>query len=310
MINKLLKISVLFWMYIPMWGYAQIQMSDFSKVEESKIEKYDSTYFQPNYKFENLPVMNGLVGHNLIFLDKPLPAYDLEIYQNRVKQTSINAFDRYLFQNCRIEKVVNGKFHLSCLGDSIMYNPSSLDVSKIIITEGFEKLKREHIGKKFYSLSALEFASLENTKIQVVQGQVLTIENIEIAKLSSYSMGVGFKFFSQNQSFTIAMPFNDFYFIYGGDPKGKIDFTLEYINKLEIVDEALNAAINKSIFKKNILKGEIVVGMTEKEIRIIWGIPTRDKMSVGYDKIMIYEAGGITYYLYMKANKLVKISQL
>jgi hypothetical protein len=147
-------------------------------------------------------------------------------------------------------------------------------------------------------------------EIQVIQGQALKIESIEIAKLDKYNLGVGFKFSSQNQNFTIGMPFGDFYLEYGGDPKGKIDFTFEYINKLEIVDEALNSAINKSLFKKNILKGEIVVGMTEKEIRIVWGMPTRDKMSAGYDKIMIYEAGGTTYYLYMKGKKLDRISQI
>jgi hypothetical protein len=55
---------------------------------------------------------------------------------------------------------------------------------------------------------------------------------------------------------------------------------------------------------------EMDSNMTEKEIRIVWGMPTRDKMSAGYDKIMIYEAGGTTYYLYMKGKKLVKLSQL
>ena len=310
MINKILKNISFTLSLLPILIQAQIQVSDFSKVEEGRIEKYDSTYFQPNYKFDNLPVMNGLVGHNLIFLDKPTSSYNCEIYQNRVKQTSISSFDKYLFQNCRIEKVVNGQFHLSCLGDSIMYKPSSLDANNIIISEGFDKLKRNHMGNKYYSLSAVKFASLENTEIQVGQGQVLTIDNIEIVKLSSYSMGVGFKFSSQNQSFTIALPFDDSYFQYGGDPKGKIDFTFEYINKLEIVDEALNSVINKSLFKKNILKGEIVVGMTEKEIRIVWGMPSRDKVSSGYEKVLIYEGGGTTYYLYMKGKKLVKISQI
>jgi hypothetical protein len=307
---NLLKKTAFFLFLSPLFILAQIQVSDFSKSQQEKVEDYDSTYFQPNYKFDNLPVMNGLVGHNLIFLNKPNNSYNYEIFQNRVKQTSISAFDKYLFQNCKIENVVNGQFYLSCLGDSIMYKPSSLDANNIIISEGFEKLKSKHLGKKFYSLSAVKFASLENTEIQVGQGQVLTIENIEIAKLSSYSMGLGFKFSSQNQIFTIALPFDDFYFQYGGDPKGKIVFTFEYINRLEIVDEALNSAINKSLFKKNILKGEIVVGMTEKEIRIVWGMPSRDKVSSGYEKVLIYEGGGTTYYLYMKGKKLVKISQL
>ncbi len=305
---NLLKKTAFFLFLSPLFILAQIQVSDFSKAQQEKVEDYDSTYFQPNYKFDNLPVMNGLVGHNLIFLDKPTSLYNYEIYQNRIKQTSISSFDKYLFQNCRIEKVVNGQFHLSCLGDSIMYKPSSLDANNIIISEGFDKLKRKHMGNKYYSLSVVKFASLENAEIQVGQGQILTIDNIEIVKLSSYSMGVGFKFSSQNQRFTIALPFDDSYFQYGGDPKGKIDFTFEYINKLEIVDEALNSVINKSLFKKNILKGEIVVGMTEKEIRIVWGMPLRDQVSSGYEKVLIYEGGGTTYYLYMKGKKLVKMS--
>lgn len=296
---------------LPILTQAQIQLQDYSRVEEGRVEKYDSTYFQPNYKFDNLPVMNGLVGHNLIFLDKPTSSYNYEIYQNRVKQTSISSFDKYLFQNCRIEKVVNGQFHLSCLGDSLMYKPGFSDARNIVILEGFERFKSRHINKQFFSLSTVKFTSLENKEIQVVQGQALRIESIEIAKLGKFDLGVGFKFSSQNQNFTIGMPFSDFYLEYGGDPKGKINFTfLSDLTVLEVVDESLNALINKSLFKKNILKGEVVVGMTEKEIRIVWGMPTRDKMSAGYDKIMIYEAGGTTYYLYMKGKKLVKLSQL
>ena len=310
MLNKILNNISFTLSILPILIQAQIQVSDFSKVEEVRIEKYDSSYFQPNYKFDNLPVMNGLVGHTLIFLKEPMSNYGFEIFQKGIKQKSYNAFEKYLFQNCKIEKVVNGQFYLSCLGDSLMYKPSFSDEKSIVILEGFEKFKSRHINKQFFSLSNVKFTSLENKEIQVIQGQALKIESIEIAKLDKYNLGVGFKFSSQNQNFTIGMPFGDFYLEYGGDPKGKIDFTFEYINKLEIVDEALNSAINKSLFKKNILKGEIVVGMTEKEIRIVWGMPTRDKMSAGYDKIMIYEAGGSTYYLYIKGKKLVKISQI
>lgn len=309
MITKLLKNYSLFLCFFPALIQAQIQVQDYSRVEEVRIEKYDSSYFQPNYKFGNLPVMNGLVGHTLIFLKEPMSNYGYEIFQKGIKQKSYNAFEKYLFQNCKIEKVVNGQFYLSCLGDSLMYKPSFSDGRNIVILEGFERFKSRHINKQFFSLSTVKFTSLENNEIQVVQGQALKIESIEIAKLDKYNLGVGFKFSSQNQNFTIGMPFGDFYLEYGGDPKGKIDFTFEYINKLEVVDEALNSAINKSLFKKNILKGEIVVGMTEKEIRIVWGMPTRDKMSAGYDKIMIYEAGSTTYYLYMKGKKLVKLSQ-
>ena len=309
MLNKILNNISFTLSILPILIQAQIQVQDYSKVEEVRIEKFDSSYFQPNYKFDNLPVMNGLVGHTLIFLKEPMSNYGYEIFQKGIKQKSYNAFEKYLFQNCKIEKVVNGQFYLSCLGDSLMYKPSFSDEKSILILEGFEKFKSRHINKQFFSLSTVKFTSLENMEIQVIQGQALKIESIEIAKLDKYNLGVGFKFSSQNQNFTIGMPFGDFYLEYGGDPKGKIDFTFEYINKLEIVDEALNSAINKSLFKKNILKGEIVVGMTEKEIRIVWGMPTRDKMSAGYDKIMIYEAGGTTYYLYMKGKKLVKLSQ-
>jgi hypothetical protein len=310
MITKFLKKLKIGLYFFPVLIQAQIQVQDYSKVEEVRIEKYDTSYFQPNYKFDNLPVMNGLVGHTLIFLKEPMSNYGYEIFQKGIKQKSYNAFEKYLFQNCKIEKVVNGQFYLSCLGDSLMYKPSFSDEKSILILEGFEKFKSRHINKQFFSLSTVKFTSLENMEIQVIQGQALKIESIEIAKLDKYNLGVGFKFSSQNQNFTIGMPFGDFYLEYGGDPKGKIDFTFEYINKLEIVDEALNSAINKSLFKKNILKGEIVVGMTEKEIRIVWGMPTRDKMSAGYDKIMIYEAGGTTYYLYMKGKKLDRISQI
>jgi hypothetical protein len=310
MITKFLKKLKIGLYFFPVLIQAQIQVQDYSKVEKVRIEKYDTSYFQPNYKFDNLPVMNGLVGHTLIFLKEPMSNYGYEIFQKGIKQKSYNAFEKYLFQNCKIEKVVNGQFYLSCLGDSLMYKPSFSDEKSILILEGFEKFKSRHINKQFFSLSTVKFTSLENMEIQVIQGQALKIESIEIAKLDKYNLGVGFKFSSQNQNFTIGMPFGDFYLEYGGDPKGKIDFTFEYINKLEIVDEALNSAINKSLFKKNILKGEIVVGMTEKEIRIVWGMPTRDKMSAGYDKIMIYEAGGTTYYLYMKGKKLDRISQI
>lgn len=295
---------------LPTLSQAQIQVQDYSRVEEIKIEKYDSSYFQPNYKFENLPVMNGLVGHTLIFLKEPMSNYGYEIFQKGIKQKSYNAFEKYLFQNCKIEKVVNGQFYLSCLGDSLMYKPTFSDEKNIVILEGFERFKSRHLSKQFYSLSTVKFTSIENNEIQVVQGQALKIENIEIAKLDKYSLGLGFQFSSQNQNFTVGMPLGDFYLEYGGDPKGKIDFRVGNIEMLEVVDESLNALINKSLFKKNILKGEVVVGMTEKEIRIIWGMPTRDKMSAGYDKIMIYEAGSTTFYLYMKGKKLVKLSQL
>jgi hypothetical protein len=295
---------------LPICLFSQIEVVDFSKVESIRVEKYDSSYFKPNYKFDNLAVMNGLVGHGLIFLAEPIYASNVEIFQNGKKQSSGDVFKKYLFQLCKIEKIVNGKFHLSCLSDSILYKPTFSDAKGIIISEGFDKFKSNHIGKKYHSLSSLSFISLDNQEVQVSQTQELVIENIEIVKLSMYEMGVGFKFSSQNKSFTIALPFDDFYIEYGGDPKGKIDFLFEHIHKLELVNDVLYGAINKSIFKKNILKGEVVVGMTEKEIRIVWGMPTRDKMATGFDKIMIYEAGSSVYYLYLKGKKLVKISQI
>ncbi len=310
MIHKVLTYIWCALSILPILSQAQIQVQDYSRVEEVRIEKYDSSYFQPNYKFDNLPVMNGLVGHTLIFLKEPMFNMGFEIFQKGIKQDSYNAFEKYLFQNCKIEKVVNGQFYLSCLGDSLMYKPSFTDQRSIVILEGFEKFKSRHINKQFFSLSTVKITSLENNEIQVVTGQALKIESIEIAKLDKYSLGLGFQFSNQNQNFTVGMPFGDSYLEYGGDPKGKIDFRVGYINMLEVVDESLNAVINKSLFKKNILKGEVVVGMTEKEIRIVWGMPTRDKMSAGFDKIMIYEAGGTTYYLYMKGKKLVKLSQL
>ena len=303
------KLSSTFFV-LPICLFSQIEVVDFSNVVSEKVEKYDSSYFQPNYKFDNLSVMNGLIGHNLIFLAEPQYTSNIEIFQNGKKQSVSNVFNKYLFQLCKIEKVISGKFYLSCLSDSILYKPSFSDAKSIIINEGFEKFKSQHISKKYYSLSTMNFTSLDNQEIQVAQTQMFTVESVEIIKLSTYEMGLGFQFSSQNKKFKIAMPFNDFYIEYGGDPKGKIEFTFEYINKLELVDVVLYNFINKSLFKKNILKGEIVVGMTEKEIRIVWGMPSRDKMSSGYDKIMIYENGSSSYYLYLKGKKLIKISQI
>lgn len=303
------KLSSAFFV-LPICLFSQVEVVDFSTIASEKVEKYDSSYFQPNYKFDNSSVMKGLIGHNLIFLAEPQYTSNIEIFQHGKKQSESGIFNKYLFQPCKIEKVIGGKFYLSCLSDSILYKPSFVDAKSIIINEGFEKFKNQHIGKKYYSLSSMNFTSLDNKEIQVAQTQMFTIEGVEIIKLSKYEMGLGFEFSSQNKKFKISMPFNDFYIEYGGDPKGKIEFTFEYINKLELVDDVLYNFINKSLFKKNILKSEIVVGMTEKEIRIVWGMPTRDKMSAGYDKVMIYEKGSSSYYLYLKGKKVVKISQI
>lgn len=294
---------------ILLWG--QVTIVDLSANKENEIEHYDSSYFVPTYNFSDKKVMRGLVGNHIIFLE--MPSTELKLFKNGSELKYYEVRENYRYKSCKIEGVeaegYNKYFNLSCCnGDSLVYEPSSANT--VIIEEGFERLKEKLIGKTFYSLDAMTFNSTDGQQIQVVQSAKLMLKNVEIGKLSTYEFGLLFEFEHLDKKFKMALALNDYYISNGGDPKGKLVFNLDYINFLHLADSILYSKILKSPFKTTILKGEITVGMSDNEIRMSWGMPTRDSKSAGYDYVMVYEQGSSTYYFYMKGKKCVKISTI
>lgn len=306
MIKKNILIITLF---LPFLLSAQIKITDLSQFKEIEVEKYDSSYFIPNYKFNSKEVMKGLIGNHITFLN--ISKYDLELYRlgTKIEYTNIKEED-YIFKSFKIIDVIykeyNNRYVLKSGDDSILFKPTYSNT--LIIEEGFKKFQNKYLNKKYFSISLGEIKSIDDITIFIKKDNPIFVSDIEIGKLSINQFGVLFSLKYHDTTFKMSLNLEDDFFSYGETPEGKIDFVNEHYNYLKLIDLKLYDLLQKSKFKSNIYKTQVALGMSETEILLSWGIPSKYINAAGYDNIMKYSMReGENTFLYIRGGKCVKI---
>lgn len=296
---------ILLWM-LPLSVFGQINIVDLSAEQSEKVTKYDSSYFIPDYNFSNSDVMRGLVGHRLVFLKLPS---DCKYYHDGIERKYFEVKDEmYLFKAAEVIGLIgnseySSKFILKCNGDSLVYKPLSFD--ELIIQEGFEYYQSKNANANFYSLSNGEVHSADDKIISMSVDTPIKLIDVSIGKLTSYSFGLLYNFEFNGSKFRMSMTFDEFKSgMNVGNPDGKMMFVTDYLYFFEIVDEKLYSTLKKSIYKTNIYKSEVVLGMSKKEVLLSWGIPDRHVEISGYDLVSVYGSK----YVYIKGGKVVKLT--
>lgn len=292
--------------FFPLSVFGQINIVDLSTEQSEKVTKYDSSYFIPDYKFSNSDVMRGLVGYRLVFLKKPS---DCKYFHDGIERKYYEIKDEmYLFKAAEVIGVIgNGeyssKFILKCNGDSLVYKPLSID--ELIIQEGFELYQSKCANATFYSLSNDDVHSSDDQIISMSVDTPIKLIDVSIGKLSSFSFGLLYNFEYNNTKFRMSMELSDLNSgLNVGNPDGKMVFVTDYLYHFKIIDSNLYSTVKKSLYKANIYRSQVVVGMSENEILLSWGIPDRHADIVGYDYVSVYGSR----YVYVKNKKCIKLS--
>jgi hypothetical protein len=275
---------------------------------------YDTSYFINDVKFTSVEILNGLIGNHLTMLSPE------RINTSRVKNNKGVGFfkenvDDLSFGTYEILKIENIDFS-DCflLGNDkdTFYYKSQYSSNDYIITEGFEKLKRELVHQQFYSFDEGNITGLNGVPYNLTWGEKLEILDLEIGKISSYDFGVVFKLKGSSGEFLLSLKFDDWWFKYGGDPEGSISFNVsvpgDVLGKsVKIVNEKLYKIYSNSMFKNDIRSGTLRVGMSKDEILLFLVRPFSNLSVPGYDDVWVYGSGTNSFKILFKGTKSVKI---
>jgi hypothetical protein len=284
----------------------QIEIVDLSKNMVNKTIKYDSTFFLPKVFSENESILNGIKGQNLIFLSAPYGAALLK--NGEKKNIYTDEFNKYINKALKISEIIESEILIVENSDSILYKPSFTDV--VFIESGYNKFLKNNLGKKYYIVNkGVNITPFEGRPITFKPGKVIFLKKVQLAKLSEINdFAFLYTFHYDGEEFKFKKDYN-FFDVFSSGINGLDRFSYgESFQSVDFMDENLFKKIEKSIFKNNIYNSKISVGMSELEVNLAWGIPSKARSSSGYDKVLLYEQGDSSYIgVYFKKGKAVKI---
>lgn len=287
-------------------SFGQIEIVDLSKTKARKIIKYDSTFFLPKVFSENEAILNGIKGQNLIFLSAP---YGIALLKNGEKTTIYgDEFNKYLNKPLKISEIIESEILFLENSDSIIYKPSFTDV--VVIESGYNFFLKNNIGRKYYTVNKVaNITPFDGSPISLMPGKVIFLKNVQLAKLSKiddYAFLYTFQY--EGSEFKFKKDYN-FFDIFSSGIDGLDRFSYgESFQSVDFMNENLFKKVEKSIFKSNIYNSKISVGMSELEVHLSWGIPSKSRSSSGFDKVLLYEQDDSSFiWVYFKKGKVVKI---
>ena len=291
--------------------FGQIQISDHTKVNDEKVTKYDTSYFYPDYKISNDDVMRGLIGYHFTFLDIP---FGMKLMKDGEEKSIYGSDkDRFIYKSMDVvsveKKDYSHIFNLNCEGEMLIYKPSSSD--KFLIDEGYNKFVESQKNRVFYSLSQKKITPFDGSEFEIQRDIPIELKKVEIGKVSTLSHEIIFTFSYNNSEFKMTKKLDDFYISqkwFLNEDK-MLEFTFNYIHSLKLMTNNIYSKLNESKYKKEIYEGKGLVGMTEFELRLSWGIPTRSRVMSGYENVLIYESSNSQTMFCFKGGKVVNIIQ-
>lgn len=300
-------LNTAFALCLPFLVEGQINVVDFSRKEE--VQSYDSTYFMVKSDFTDEKVLKGLKGNHITFLDPP------SIKLSYVKNGKPLGFFRgdftpLLYRTFEVIGTEEAEYtmclKLADFKDTLLLKPSSL-TDDYFISEGFERVKSNIVGLKYYSFDEQNVKAVNGEYYQTKWLEPFEMVNFEIGKVSDYEHQAIFTMRSATGDLKLGMKLNDIWFEYGGYPQGSIEFVFDLINTYKMINHHLLDVVNKSNYKSEIRNGTIAVGMTKNEVALIFGMPSSNTKVAGYDDVLVYGQGSKSLFVYIKGGKCVGV---
>ena len=299
-----MKKNILFCLLIllSITGYSQIKVADKSKEPEIKAIPYDGSFMD----FRDIMLTNeqkaGVVGEK-ITLFKVWTVKNVD--GSRVSYSDSEKFENKTFEV--IEYIYEYKDVLKIKNNDgvFLFEPSSID--EYVFNSFINTIKKKLESKTLIPLKLkTEMESLKGDKIQIDGLKEYFINEVTFSKLSS-GYGVVVKL---NGGFEVVYPTGTFDQL---KEKGWMNLESSDIFKTKttfIEKEAFSIfSISNKLYLDKIRNGKVNIGMTEKQCKFSWGIPTSSMSNiVGYDTVLIYGEAGNSQNLYFKKGilKLIK----
>jgi len=296
------KILLLFLTLSSITSYSQIEVSNKSKEPEIKAIPYDGSFMDFSSMMLTKEQKAGVVGEK-ITLFKVWTVKNTD--GSRVSSSDSEKFENKTFKV--IEYMYKYKDILKIKNDDgvFLFEPSSID--EYVFNSFIDSIKKKLENKTLIPLKLKsEMESLEGDKIQIEGLNEYLINEVTFSKLSS---GFGIVV-TLNGKFEVTYPTGTFDQL---KEKGWINLESSNIFKTKIIFIEKDAfsvfSISNKLYLGKIRNGEVKIGMTEKQCRFSWGIPTSSMSNIaGYDTVLIYGDIGNSQNLYFKKGvlKLIK----
>jgi hypothetical protein len=283
-------------------SYSQIEVTDKSKEPEIKAIPYDGSFMDFSDMMLTKEQKAGVVGEK-VTLFKVWTVKNAD--GSRVSYSDSEKFENKTFEI--IEYIYEYKDVLKIKNDNgiFLFEPSSID--EYVFNSFIDTIKTKLENKTIIPLKLKsEMESLKGDKIEIDGLKEYLINEVTFSKLPS-GFGIVVKI---NEEFEVIYPTGTFDQL---KEKGWLNLESSDIFKTKttfVEKEAFLefSKINK-LYLNSIRNGNVKIGMTEKQCRFSWGIPTSSMSNIaGYDKVLIYGETGNSQNLYFKKGilKLIK----
>jgi hypothetical protein len=282
--------------------FSQINILDKSKQPTIKAIPYDGTFMN----FSDVMLTNekkaGIVGHKITLLK----VWNIK----RANGETINISDSKTIENKSFEVLQYSNDYKDILRikdekEEYIFEPSSID--EFVINSYIDSIKSKLENQIFVPLKfKSELNNLNGDGVTLDGRKEYKISKVNFAKLE---FGYGIIVELNNES-EFTYPNDSF-----GQPddKGWINIggsdILQVKSTLILKDVFIKFSNSNKLFINDIRNGIVKLGMTEKQCRIAWGIPTSIMNNIGgYDKVLRYGELGRANNLYLKGGilKLIK----
>lgn len=283
-------------------SYSQINFSDKSQVPKIKAVKYDGSFMNFNDMMLTEEKKAGVVGEKVTLFK----AWSIKNEDG----TSVSYSDSHKFENKTfeiIEYIYEYQDIVKIKNEDgvFLFKPSSID--EYVFNRYIDTIKSKLTNKVLIPLQLISaIKPLVNEEIQLDGLKEYKITKVTFAKTS---LGFGITV-ELNNDFEVIYPNGSFE---QEEEKGWVNLESGDIFKSKITfiekEVFLKFASYNKLYLNDIRNGKVKVGMTEKQCRIAFGMPTSAmKNFAGYDTVLIYGNAGYSKNLYFNKGvlKLVK----
>lgn len=283
-----------------MIGFGQV--TDLTKIKKERKKTpiaYDTTYLQVSYSTSDEMKM-GLVGQEITIIETSyMYVLNIDSKKNIEYSDEKKILDKVFTIKDYIKEGYREYYVISNGEDEFLLEDSF--ANKFIINSFLVPLKKKHKSKKYYSFkSEVEMTGVNDEKFTIKSDDLITVTDIQYAKLSIVEYALVFIF----DNGLMCKFNNDSY----AQPKedGWINLTNNYSRELFVEKDVFDDYIkSNSKIINDLRNGKIKTGMTEKQCRLSWGMPTTSYSNIaGYDKVLQYGDVGNSQNLYFNKDKL------
>ncbi len=279
-------------------SYSQIEVVDKSKVPTIKSIPYDGSFMDFSNVMLTKEQKAGVVGEKVTLLKvwtiKNADGSSVSYSDSKKFENKTFEIIEYIYAYSDVLKIKNE--------DGIfLFEPSSID--EYVFNRFIDTIKLKLKNKTIIPLKLKsEIESLKGEKIEIDGLKEYRINEVTFSKLPA---GYGIVI-ELNEEFEVIYPTGSFDQL---SEKDWLNVESSDIFKTKIIfiekDAFIKFSESNKLYLSSIRNGKVNIGMTEKQCRFSWGIPTNSKNNfAGYDTVLVY--GDVNLYFKGGILKLIK----